>query len=141
MEMTPGEIALEYRLASDKSKQMTILADLNLCSRDDIRKILIEEGALPYLKPKKALDVPKQKKERTHRKCRYEDMITKSVSDHLLEYIEQHCLTKQEMACILDVTPASLTNYTLRKKAPNVNTLIGMADEMGLTLDELVGRA
>lgn len=44
MVMLPGEIAREYAAASNPRKQIGILAELNQCSRDDIRTILREQG-------------------------------------------------------------------------------------------------
>ena len=40
MEMTDEEIRRSYRLAKNKEKQIIILSQLNLCSKNKIRKIL-----------------------------------------------------------------------------------------------------
>ena len=40
MQMTVEEIQRNYRLAKDKKKQIEILADLNLCEQDEIKKII-----------------------------------------------------------------------------------------------------
>lgn len=44
MEMTANEIVRSYKEAKDKKKQVGILAQLNLCTPEDIKKILIEGG-------------------------------------------------------------------------------------------------
>lgn len=44
MEMTNGEIITSYRQAKDKKKQIEVLADLNMCSKDEIVEILKEQG-------------------------------------------------------------------------------------------------
>lgn len=44
MDMTPDEIVVRYRQAKEKGKQLKILADLNVCSVDDIVKVLVEHG-------------------------------------------------------------------------------------------------
>lgn len=40
MEMSDGEIRMEYRLAKNKDKQIEILADENCCSKKKIREVL-----------------------------------------------------------------------------------------------------
>ena len=46
MNMTPQEIAKEYREAKDKGNQIRILADENLTDRKEIIKILREQGEI-----------------------------------------------------------------------------------------------
>lgn len=55
MYMTPGEICKEYNLAKDKKMQIGILADENCCEKEDIIKILLENG----------MELPAQKKPAT----------------------------------------------------------------------------
>ena len=45
LQMTVEEIVKSYREAKDKAAQVGILADLNLCSKETIRKALVEGGA------------------------------------------------------------------------------------------------
>ena len=47
MMMEKREIAKMYREAKNKTKQIRILQELNLCSREEIIKILEEEGEMP----------------------------------------------------------------------------------------------
>lgn len=42
--MDPGDIVLDYRQASNKQKQIKILADMNVCSSRDIAELLQERG-------------------------------------------------------------------------------------------------
>lgn len=53
MEMTTNEIVRMYKEAADKKNQITILADMNLCSTDDIRAELIKGGIDPRTLPRK----------------------------------------------------------------------------------------
>ena len=52
MNMTPQEIAKEYREAKDKGNQITILADENLTDRNEIIKILTDQGEITGKVPK-----------------------------------------------------------------------------------------
>lgn len=42
--MTPGEIVASYRQAANKNNQIGVLADLNVCSKDDIIEVLAAQG-------------------------------------------------------------------------------------------------
>lgn len=44
LQMTVEEIVRSYREAKDKAAQVGILADLNLCPKEMICKILVEGG-------------------------------------------------------------------------------------------------
>lgn len=44
MTMQPGEIAIEYKQAKNKLKQVNILAELNQCPKAEIIRILQEQG-------------------------------------------------------------------------------------------------
>ena len=43
-QMTPGEIVQMYKEAKEKRSQIKILAELNLCSQEEIKTILRENG-------------------------------------------------------------------------------------------------
>ncbi len=61
MEMSADEIVREYRTAKNKGKQVTILSELNGCTREDIIAILSAGGINPKELPrsrKKANIVP-----------------------------------------------------------------------------------
>ena len=47
MYMTPGEILRAYRQGKDKQQMLTVLADLCLCRREDIRELLAQLGETP----------------------------------------------------------------------------------------------
>ena len=53
MEMTTHEIVRMYKEAADKKNQITILADMNLCTPDDIRAELIKGGIDARTLPRK----------------------------------------------------------------------------------------
>lgn len=42
--MTPGEIVTSYRQAANPAAQLRVLADLNVCSKDDIIEVLAAQG-------------------------------------------------------------------------------------------------
>lgn len=44
MDMSKDEIVVRYRQAKHKAEQIKILADLNVCSVDDIIRVLVNEG-------------------------------------------------------------------------------------------------
>lgn len=44
MQMTENEIVRNYREAKNKREQVTILADLNSCSKDELIAILLKNG-------------------------------------------------------------------------------------------------
>ncbi|MBR2132245.1 MAG: hypothetical protein IJ955_06870 [Oscillospiraceae bacterium] len=47
MQMTNEEIVRHYRQAKDKKADIGVLADLNMCSKDEIRAILQDAGVDP----------------------------------------------------------------------------------------------
>lgn len=47
MQMNEEEICRSFKEAKDHRKQVGILADLNCCSRDEIRRILMKNGIDP----------------------------------------------------------------------------------------------
>lgn len=47
MVMTPSEIVREYRQARDRRRMLQVLADLCLCTREDIRELLTLCGEEP----------------------------------------------------------------------------------------------
>lgn len=53
MYMTEADICQEYRQAKDKQAQIGILAELNLCTQDEIRALLVRNGFLKDLPEKK----------------------------------------------------------------------------------------
>lgn len=53
MEMTTHEIVRMYKEAADKKNQINILADMNLCTPDDIRAELIKGGIDARTLPRK----------------------------------------------------------------------------------------
>lgn len=44
MTMKPADIAKEFNEAKDKTVQLTILADMNVTTKQEIAKVLIAEG-------------------------------------------------------------------------------------------------
>ena len=53
LEMTVEEIVRSYREAKDKEAQLEILADLNVCSKEEIRRVLVEGGVRQQELPRK----------------------------------------------------------------------------------------
>ena len=58
LEMTTEEIVRSYREALDKRHQIEVLADLNVCSKDVIRRVLIDGGV-------KHQELPRQPKKKS----------------------------------------------------------------------------
>lgn len=52
LSMTVEEIVRSYREAKDKAAQVKILAELNLVSKEEIKRILVEEGVDPRQLPR-----------------------------------------------------------------------------------------
>ena len=52
LQMTVGEIVRSYREAKNKAAQVQILADLNMCSKEAIRRVLVEGGLDPRQLPR-----------------------------------------------------------------------------------------
>lgn len=44
--MTVFDIVQQYMMSADRERQIEILADMNLCSQDDIREVLAEAGCM-----------------------------------------------------------------------------------------------
>ena len=65
MQMTVAEIVRRYKNADKKREQIQILADLNACEVDVIKKILNDNGVPTQGggKKKQVAEVPKEKKE------------------------------------------------------------------------------
>lgn len=63
MIMQPGEIARDYLAAVNKGKQIGILAELNACSKDEIRAVLRTQGVeLPQPGRKPAAKTAKEER-------------------------------------------------------------------------------
>lgn len=63
MEMTTEEIVRHFNQASDKAKDIKVLADLNCVSPGEIRKVLAEAGVeipAPVRKGRKKAEAPKE---------------------------------------------------------------------------------
>ena len=60
MQMTDFEIVAKYKSAKDRKKQIDILAQLNACDKETIRKILIKNGIPESELPSKRGPKPKQ---------------------------------------------------------------------------------
>lgn len=54
MEMSAEEIVRSYREALDKKHQIEVLADLNICRKEDIVEVLKENGVKPQELPRKS---------------------------------------------------------------------------------------
>lgn len=60
--MDKVEIVSSYRQAKQKAKQIGILAELNACSKDEIKEILMEAGEfLPYQRKEAPSDTKRDK--------------------------------------------------------------------------------
>lgn len=70
MNMTPAAIVRDYNEAKDKKVQIGILADMNLCEKEEIEKILSENGCeLPPKATPKKKPPDKAKEPEAHKKA------------------------------------------------------------------------
>lgn len=74
MEMTNEEILRSWRQALDRTKQIQVLAELNLCGRSRIVEILIEGGVDPHELP----SVPKYQRGSCYNPVKKEEAPGKS---------------------------------------------------------------
>lgn len=98
MEMSNFEIVRSFKEAADKKAQLQVLADLNVCSVDKIRTILIQEGiphqTLPRNRVKKSVsvdgDAPAAKRPYNRKSARTEqdDRRNRIIHDALCCYRE-----------------------------------------------------
>lgn len=110
MVMTKEDICREYRLAANKVGKVKILADMNLCTKQQIADILIEDGQeVPkwYLKKTKeetpkeepkeeAVEIPKEEpKEEPKRAPKQNDDVFRLQAERIRELEEEvKALTK-----------------------------------------------
>lgn len=73
--MTNAEIAKNFREAKNKAKQITILADLNLCTEESIIDILKKEGIDGRCLPRKRKSVTDKTDSRTNDSMRVDEVI------------------------------------------------------------------
>ncbi len=99
MQMTNEEIVRSYKEAADKKEQIKILAELNLVSKEAIRKILIEGGISHQSLPRASRKKPstytegeslkeQRKKEAAERKAAEVAMIGDVTKEALFFYKE-----------------------------------------------------
>lgn len=78
MQMTPKEIVRNYREAKNKKMQIGILAELNLCSKQDILDILKQEG-LPHR------ELPRTRKESSVSSKTKKEPVKKEITEAAVE--------------------------------------------------------
>jgi len=78
---TNGKIITEYKQAKQKNKQITILAQLNACSREDIIAIL-EEGGIDVPYRYKYKGIPNLKPEKTDKEPLRESVETSRTAEN-----------------------------------------------------------
>ena len=91
MQMTNGEIVANFRQSKNKREQLKILAELNTCSQEDIKKILIDGGIDP-----KKIPITRSEKKKDSGKSEYvapmveidEETDVKKPSDIILEALQ-----------------------------------------------------
>ena len=58
----------------------------------------------------------------------------------LKELREQHNISQSELAKILKVSSAAISNWEKGKRQPDLNMIITMADYFGVSVDQVIGR-
>ena len=123
MQMSAAEIVREYRTAKDQRAQVKILAELNACSPDHIKKILQENGE-PVSLPQRPARAPAQRTiEKPGKALERETIKDEEVpaTHHLVEmqgqagivreYIEQRIEKRKRLAEELRVIDAELYQF------------------------------
>lgn len=109
MQMTENEIVRNYREAKNKREQVTILADLNRCEKEEIVEILLKNGVDQRELPRK----------RKPRKKPEEEKKSKSVTDTVASILVQRVV---EIDKILQVHYAEVE--TLEREKEDIMTYI-----------------
>lgn len=116
MEMTPLQLASEYRTGKDKTKTIKVLAELNAVTQRRIAEILVEQGEeLPgHWKEKLATPPKRPPKERPMTAGELSAEIAKAIQTAIPSAEE----LRQESAALLPVpAPAALSLDEIRQAA------------------------
>lgn len=112
MQMTESEICASYRQAKNKNEQVRILADLNLCNKQEIVDILSQNGYITGTPAAKAADkLPEEKPQKADgRSNRVDPKIRRE------QYIglADKGFTVAETAVALEVTETAVRKYAQR---------------------------
>lgn len=93
MQMTDTEIVSKYKRAENKKEQISILAQLNACDEDEIKKVLLKGGLTEDDLPKKRGRKPGTKEAK---KMTEEKAIAEETNEALAEMLEMPELTPEE---------------------------------------------
>lgn len=93
MQMTDTEIVSKYKRAENKKEQISILAQLNACDEDEIKKVLLKGGLTEDDLPKKRGRKPGTKETK---KMPEEKVIAEETNEALAEMLEMPELTPEE---------------------------------------------
>lgn len=93
MQMTDTEIVSKYKRAENKKEQISILAQLNACDEDEIKKVLLKGGLTEDDLPKKRGRKPGTKETK---KMPEEKAIAEETNEALAEMLEMPELTPEE---------------------------------------------
>lgn len=63
-----------------------------------------------------------------------------SLAERLKELRTEKGLTQKELANLLDISPSAIAMYEVKRRDPDTNTLIKIADVFGVSIDYLVGK-
>lgn len=83
MQMTDSEIVRDYREAKNKREQVTILADLNRCEKEEIIDILLKNGVDQRELPRKRK--PKSKPEEEKRAQSAADTVASILAQRVMQ--------------------------------------------------------
>ena len=114
MEMTEFEIIKDYGEAKDKTEQIKILADLNMCKPEDIAAVLKKNG-IPLPKGVKLKKSVKEKNQPVRTKGKKRMNWTKEDLDKLSMILSEG-LTMLEIAERFGVSAAAIQNQVQKKK-------------------------
>lgn len=157
LQMSDTEIVRIYKQAKDKNKQIEILADLNLCEKDDILELLTKNNAITGLKKsKKKRKAPiKWTQETIDELCRlHEDGLSlKQIAERMgLDELqvknklyrmnpEQKIWTEPETQEMQSVDKETPLPVELKELLTGLKIAFGIADSMSAVNFELLSRS
>lgn len=90
MQMKPEEIRRSYEKAARKEAQIGILAELNLCQKEDIRQILIKQGIPEDELPKRRRRRNPAEPDTASNQVKHGEQVREEILTIIIEYIEKY---------------------------------------------------
>lgn len=131
MEMPTSEIVRRFKNAADKKQQIEILAQMNLCSPEEIRAVLIQGGVDQRTLPRKRKEETPAPAPAPQRTSSYlsEEMSAKEMSDILDAALHKY---KAELQAEIEQKRASIAELELKihRIDVTIDAIIGKNDNV-----------